>query len=449
MEIIKNCIALKKELDSLRPLNADDEQRIMQKFRLDWNYHSNHLEGNSLTFGETKALILHGITANGKSLKDHFEVQGHNEALLWVLDIVKEDRPLTENFIRELHKLILKEDYKIDAITPDGKPTKKTVKVGQYKSTPNHVKTATGEIFRFATPEDTPAKMQELLTWYKESSSKDDINPILLAAEFHYKYIRIHPFDDGNGRTARILMNFILLQHNYPPVIIKTEEKENYFAALRLADAGDINPFINYIATNLNHSLEIMIQGAKGESIEEADDIDKEIALLKQRVKSKGPIISIRKSVDSILSIYDKSITQLMNSFCSKSKNYDELYFKSLKSMIIDNSTEHSTEGIDVSNLLNKSRFKISQLNISKIDLKYEHYTFKYNKVEDLFYKSIISIQFNNIHYYVSNHDGSIRYQKFYHDQLNEEEITQIVNSEIKAHKEFIEAKLKEVEDKK
>ena len=120
MKNTEKAIKLKSDLDTLRPLSKEDELRIMQKFRLDWNYHSNHIEGNSLTYGETKALILFGITAQGKPLKDHFEMSGHDEAVKWILDIIKEERPLTENFIRELHKLILKEPYEVDAITPDG-----------------------------------------------------------------------------------------------------------------------------------------------------------------------------------------------------------------------------------------------------------------------------------------------------------------------------------------
>lgn len=115
MKNVEKAIALKKQIDALRPLKPEDEVRIMQKFRLDWNYHSNNLEGNSLTFGETKALLLFGITAQGKPLQDHIEITGHNEAVNWVLDIIKQERPLTENFIRELHKLILKEPYEVDS----------------------------------------------------------------------------------------------------------------------------------------------------------------------------------------------------------------------------------------------------------------------------------------------------------------------------------------------
>ncbi|QIH35609.1 Fic family protein [Sphingobacterium sp. DR205] len=298
MEPIEEAILLKNELDSIRPLSKEQEEIIMQKFRLDWNYNSNNLEGNSLTYGETKALLLHGITAQGKPLKDHFEITGHDEAIKWIEDLVKGDFPLTENFIRELHTLLLKSPYEVKAITPDGHPTTRRIAVGQYKTAPNHVKTKTGKIFRFATPEETPAKMHDLISWYRSESELPDLNPIILAAEFHYRFIRIHPFDDGNGRTARIIMNFILMKFGYPPVIIKTEDKENYFSALQQADGGEIEPFINYIAMNLIRSLQIMISGAQGENIEEDDDALKELALLKARLKkekkTKSPTLAYR-----------------------------------------------------------------------------------------------------------------------------------------------------------
>lgn len=220
MEEIRQALQLKSELDALRPIDKEQEGRIMQKFRLDWNYHSNHLEGNSLTYGETKALILFGVTAQGKPLKDTLEITGHNEAINWVLEMIQGDRPLTENFIRELHSLLLQDSYK-ESKNAKGEIVPRKLSAGKYKITPNHVQTITGEIFYFATPEETQAKMTELLDWYKEKATEKEVNPILLAAEFHYKFIRIHPFDDGNGRTARILMNFILMQFRFPPVIIK------------------------------------------------------------------------------------------------------------------------------------------------------------------------------------------------------------------------------------
>lgn len=285
MESIIKALQLKAELDSLRPLDKEREAIVMQKLRLDWNYHSNHLEGNTLTYGETKALLLYGITAQGKPLKDHFEITGHNEALEWIIDLLKGDYPLTENFIRQIHQLLLKENSWKAAITPDGRMTKRQIKVGEYKTTPNHVKTVTGEIFRFATPEETPSKMYDLIHWYREKLEDEKVNAILLAAEFHYRFIRIHPFDDGNGRTARILMNFILMRFGFPPAIIKTEDKQNYFSVLRQADAGNIEPFIDYIAKNMVRSLEIMIAGAKGKNIEE-DTISAQIKALEEKLKA-------------------------------------------------------------------------------------------------------------------------------------------------------------------
>ena len=288
MEEIIQALQLKAELDALRPIDKEQEDRIMQKFRLDWNYHSNHLEGNSLTYGETKALILFGIIAQGKPLKDTLEITGHNEAINWVLEMVQGERPLTENFIRELHSLLLQDSYK-ESKNAKGEIVPRKITSGKYKTTPNHVQTATGEIFYFATPEETPAKMTELLGWYNEKTNEKEPNPILIAAEFHYKFIRIHPFDDGNGRTARILMNFILMQFGFPPVIVKTEDKTNYFAALKFADARNIEAFITYITQNLNRSLQIMIAGANGEDIEEDDGSIKiqELELKIKQLKSK------------------------------------------------------------------------------------------------------------------------------------------------------------------
>lgn len=299
---------LKEQLDHYRPIKPELELRIMQKFKLDWNYHSNNIEGNTLTYGETKALLLHGITAQGKPLKDHFEIQGHNEVIEWSMEIVKGDRPMTENFIRQFHEILLKEPYEVDAITPDGKPTKKMIKVGEYKTTPNHVKTKTGEIFYFASPEETPAKMNDLIQWYGEK--KEKLHPVILAAELHYRFISIHPFDDGNGRVARLLMNFALMKTGYPPVIIKTEDKENYFSVLRQADAGIMEPFIKYITENLIQSLHLMIDGIEGKDIEESDDVLKELRILQAEIdsvadqkekKRKAETMAIGQKVDAIM----------------------------------------------------------------------------------------------------------------------------------------------------
>ncbi len=444
MENVSKAVELKRELDALRPIKPEYELKVMQKFRLDWNYHSNNLEGNSLTYGETKALILFGITAQGKPLKDHFEITGHNEAVKWITDIIKDNRPLTENFIRELHRLILKEPYEVDAITAEGKPTKKKVRIGVYKTLPNHVETKTGEIFRFASPEETPAKMNDLIVWYREKSKVSEINPILLASEFHYRFIRIHPFDDGNGRTARILMNFILMQFGYPPVIIKTDDKENYFAALRQADAGMLEPFVDYIAGNLIRSLEIMINGAKGKDIEEEEDLDKEIKLLEQKLNSLGGRKEAESRFDRIAKVYDDFIFDLGMTFQKECKKLAGFYLKTAF-------TAHINTGKNLSYFKDHPMIQVRQalrFNTSRIRFNYLYEHFNQNGFKPFNFSSGIEVHFQKNGYRVYDGSQENGIVKSYSESLSKNEISQIVKQEIWKHKTFIEKKIQEFEEK-
>ena len=435
MESHTRAIELKNELDQLRPIPREREEIIMQKFRLDWNYHSNNLEGNSLTFGETKALILFGITAQGKPLKDHFEITGHDKAIKWVMDVVKGEYPLNENFIRELHTLLLKEPYEVDAITPDGKLTKRLIQVGKYKSVPNHVLTKTGEIFHFSSVEETPSKMHDLIEWYRDENTQQDVNPILLAAEFHYRFIRIHPFDDGNGRLARILMNFILIHFGYPPLIIKTEDKLNYFATLRQADAGIIEPFFEYIASNLIRSLEIMISGAKGESIEEEDDLDKEIALLKARLNSDvdNNQRKLIKNKEVIQELYERDIKKLWHHLNDYYKKFKDFYYNS---EIILSGEGGGWSGYD-------GFPEVGKHITDSADHFYLEATFtglKFTNKEGNNYDLIIDIQLTPVDKYYIKIIKTKESHEFKYDQhLSEFDISKIMKSITKAHKEFIE----------
>lgn len=445
MNALEKAEQLKKELDDLRPLDSEAEARIMQKFRLDWNYHSNNLEGNSLTYGETKALILFGITAQGKPLKDHFEITGHNEAINWILEIVKGETVLTESFIRQLHTLLLKEESYKEAKTPDGKPTRRKIEVGKYKSQPNHVITVTGETFYFATPEETPAKMHELVEWFKKEKEKPDVNPIILAALFHYRFIRIHPFDDGNGRTARILMNFILMQFGYPPVIIKTEDKENYYAVLRLADADELEPFIEYIAENLNRSLEIMIRGAKGESIEEPEDLDKELALLEGKLRNRGKTIKAIKSKEVIFNLIENSLVPLFTEFLKANRKFDKFYVEKTFTSSLG-SGWHRNEDIELNEIKNDLEKWDDYWLPLKITFTYEHDFFNKKDFGDFSYKSGIYITLKKITYKIStdhipNSETKV-YEKLYSETLSDEEIHTLISYMSKKHLNFIEEKI-------
>lgn len=328
LEILTTTDQLKAELDGFRPLSEAQEGRIFQKLRLDWNYHSNAIEGNSLTYGETRALLMYGLTAKGKPFKDHLDIRGHNEAIDFLLALVKDPRPLSEQDIRQMHKLVLQESYRTKAQTQDGKEMSKVITLGQYKTSTNHVKTATGEIHYYASPEETPAKMNDLMSWYAEASQSAEVHPLVMAALFHYRFVAIHPFDDGNGRIARLLMNLVLMRHNYPPVVIRQDSnsRNQYYNALAQADASDYTPFTTLIAEALIHSLEIYLKGAKGEDINEPDDLDKELALFRKELEGEQLKIELERSPKVASEVHKKYIHPLLNKIEAKLQKFTDLF---------------------------------------------------------------------------------------------------------------------------
>ncbi len=303
LQIFENVNSIKKQLDGIRPLSQEVEGRVMQKLRLDWNYNSNAIEGNKLTYGETHTFIMYGLTAKGKPLKDHLDIKGHDEAIKFIASIVHEDEDLREVDIRNLHKMILVEPYKSAAQTADGQAVTKTIRIGEYKQQSNHVITLTGETHYYATPEEVPILMRELVDWYNEARKNPKIHPSVLAAFVHHRFVNIHPFDDGNGRLARILMNLILMKNGYPPAIIKLKERTDYYAALNQADKNEYQAITELIAETVLESMNLYLKAARGESIEDVSDLDKEIALFKgsfektYKVKSKEIIEDIFRTV--------------------------------------------------------------------------------------------------------------------------------------------------------
>lgn len=300
------------EIDALRPLSNEQEARILQKFRLDWNYHSNAIEGNSLDYGETVAFLLYGITAKGKPFKDYLDIQGHNQAIDFLLELIRDNADLTETDIRNLHKLVLGEPYQVAAQTPDGAPTTKRIVPGQYKTSANHVQTQTGLIHYYATPEETPARMQELMVWYRANEPDPTVHPVVLAALTHHRFVAIHPFDDGNGRMTRLLTNLILMRAHYPPVVIKQQDRGTYYLTLSQADAGNLQPSIEFMAENVLAALTLYLKGARGESLEEPSDLDKELALFKVELRGKEVVAKVAGSIEMQQAAFIKSFLPLV-----------------------------------------------------------------------------------------------------------------------------------------
>jgi fido (protein-threonine AMPylation protein)/rubredoxin len=236
-------------------------------------------------------------------------MKGHDVAIKLIEDWAADnEHPLTESYIKNLNQVILKEPFWKEAITADGQNTRRLIKVGNYKEFPNSVRLQNGVLFNYASPAETPIQMDELLNWYR--SEEATLHPVTLAAMLHYKFVRIHPFDDGNGRIARLLMNYVLLKNNLPPIIIKAKDKQNYLRALHLADIGNYEPFIYYIAEQLVWSLEIFISSAMGENIEEFEDLDKELYVLQQELKNEN-VLKTSANTEIICDTIEENIIPL------------------------------------------------------------------------------------------------------------------------------------------
>ena len=279
--ILNTIDRLKHELDALRPLPPEVVARVEQKLRIESNYHSNAVEGNSLTLGETRSLILHGLTARGKPMRDHLDIRGHDQAVKAIEQAVRNKDQLTEVFIRNLHRALLKEPYENEAITPDGRRTMRPITPGEYKTTPNNVVTSTGETYHFTPPEQVKPEMSDLLDRYRTQEAAGE-HPVIVAAAVHYRFVRIHPFDDGNGRMARLLMNLILIRHGYTVAIVPIDQRDRYLQELERVDrTEDLAQFIDYVASCCEYALTLYLKAARGEPIDDPADVDRAIARFK------------------------------------------------------------------------------------------------------------------------------------------------------------------------
>ena len=366
-QMLNNIDALMEELRQLRPLSEKSQSVLRQKFRLEWNYNSNHIEGNTMTYGDTKLLLRLGdeFVAENNTLKEVNEMRAHDVAIFTIEKWAEnKERALTESDIRELNKLILVKNYWMDAVTTTGQPTRREIKVGEYKEYPNHVLLQSGEKFHYAEPNEVPAKMEELLKWYNESQNE---HPLITAAFLHYKFVLIHPFDDGNGRVSRLVMNYHLMKNGYPPIIVKSADKKNYLYALHQAGAGNTDAFLEYLGKQLIWSLELSIKAAKGESVEEEGDLIKEIEVWKKQVKSGLPN-SPKRSDKVVMEIYDGTLSVLFDTILEKSKIFEEL-FQNI-SHEIKHQKHNSKDFNKFTTLFNLSARKSKEDNLKQLNFK-------------------------------------------------------------------------------
>ena len=268
LPILQKLSRMKKEIDAMRPFSRNMERHVVNQMIRNWHYNTNAIEGNKLTYGETLALLMHGVTAKGKPLKDHLDIIGHRDAVDLMLAMVKEtDKPLRQTDIRQLHQIMLKEDYQQKAVTATGREVFRLIRVGVYKREPNHVMTSKNKKHYYAEPAAVPALVEDLVDWHGEAERSATVHPLVRAAVLHHEFVAIHPFDDGNGRITRLLMNFSLMRAGYPLVVVPVDDRLDYYRALERADQGDFCPLVEFLGRNLYNSLDIMLATARGEDI--------------------------------------------------------------------------------------------------------------------------------------------------------------------------------------
>jgi len=241
---------------------ASHESRLWQRLRIEWNYNSNHIEGNTLTYGETLLLLIHGRTRGEHLLREYEEMRGHDVAIEWLRQLAKDERLITEGDIRDLNRIILKEGFWRTAQTPDGEPTRKWIEPGEYKKQANHILTLSGELFYFASPEETPLLMAELVQWLQAELQTPTLSLAALLVQLHVRFIRIHPFDDGNGRVVRLLLNYVLLRLGLLPLVIKSRDRRRYLDVIALSDAGEFQAFEQFLLDGLEWSLNLGLAAA-------------------------------------------------------------------------------------------------------------------------------------------------------------------------------------------
>lgn len=231
-----------KKLNKLRPISSTMLSRLKERFEVEMTYNSNAIEGNTLTLKETWWVIQEGITVKGKPLKDHLEAKNHKEALDYLYGLIEHgaSHEVSEHLIRELHTLVIQDIDKSIA--------------GKYRDIDVFI---TGSSHIPVLALEVPRHMRALTSWAKKNYGKMDV--VDFAAIFHHKFVQIHPFQDGNGRVGRLLMNIFLMQYGFPLTIIQKNDRQKYYRVLAAADTGNYGPLIKFVTQAVLRSLNIYL----------------------------------------------------------------------------------------------------------------------------------------------------------------------------------------------
>lgn len=420
----------------LQPLKKEYREKLDEKIRLEWNFNSNHIEGNTLNYNETKTLLVDGKEEGIHPKRDYMEINAHDLAVNKIKELAKDkERNLTEADIRKLNQIILKEPFLKDAITPDGQKTRKKIIPGKYKTGPNHVQTESGEIFKFAEPGEVSPKMKELMEWFNKEMKNPSLSISSFLAELHHRFIVIHPFDDGNGRIARLWVNYVLLRFGYPPLVVKSKDKRNYFAALQRADGGDMDAFAVYLGKTLIFWLEIGIKAGKGEDIKEMGDIHKEVDIFIRNQQSTG-LKNLRPlSLEVVERLYENYLITIFQTFEGFFESFTKLFFSKEIRLNEEHHATSGERGKAILEFISKHNWKDDKCGALELQFFYKKY--KGESEEEFDMDAILSFDFQEFKYYANIYCKSrirgngnrafVKREKLYTQPWSESEIREFV----------------------
>ncbi len=230
-----------EKLNKRRPLPESSLKNLRVKFEVDMTYNSNAIEGNRLTLRETALVIRKGMTIGGKSLQEHLEAKNHVEALGLLYELVAEKRAITEDDILQLHKIVLEKIDKQYA--------------GKYRDRAVYIE---GVVHVPPPAKNIPKLMRTVML---EANNKEQgVKAIISASRLHHLIASIHPFIDGNGRMARLLLNLRLMRAGFPPTVLRKNERKSYYSSLEKADDGDFFPITTLIARDVEQALDLWLE---------------------------------------------------------------------------------------------------------------------------------------------------------------------------------------------
>ena len=230
----------KRRLDMHRPLSTEILEKLREQFMIEYTYHTNVIEGNTLTLRETQLVIQEGITVKGKPLRYHLEAINHPKAIEFIERLAQGKKPISEQDILYIHGIAMKG---IDEAEP-----------GAYRRGQVAI---TGSRYRPPPPYEVPFLMTDYLGWL--NGNPEELRPVELAGLAHFKLVHVHPFVDGNGRVARLLMNLFLLRHGYPIAYVRREERGRYYDSLERAHFGSTRPFVDFIGRCVEQSVDLYL----------------------------------------------------------------------------------------------------------------------------------------------------------------------------------------------